>query len=199
MSLELRAAAEMVAILRRIGLPALVGGLVASSIYGVPRSTHDVDLATRMQASDVDRLLRELGDRYYASREAIAEAVVACTCFNLIDYATMLKIDIFVLDDSPFSDAELAEVRDVEVDTGEGLWLPLPRAEDLVVQKLAWFEEGGRTADSQWRDVLGVLRVQRQSLDAGRIRDLAALRRVSDLAARALVEAGVVTADLFGA
>ena len=197
MTLELQAAAEVVAILRGLGLPVLVGGSVASSVYGVPRTTHDVDIVTQFELSDVDALLRALGARYYQSREAIEEAVTMRTCFNLIDYTTMLKIDIFVLGDSAFARAELEGVRDLEVDRATGMWLPLPRVEDLIVQKLAWFEEGGRVADSQWRDVLGMLRVQRAALDLARLADLAELRDVGVLARLALVEAGIVTAGLF--
>jgi hypothetical protein len=196
-TLELQAAAEVVAILRGLGLPVLVGGSVASSVYGVPRTTHDVDIVTQFELSDVDALLRALGARYYQSREAIEEAVTMRTCFNLIDYTTMLKIDIFVLGDSAFARAELEGVRDLEVDRATGMWLPLPRVEDLIVQKLAWFEEGGRVADSQWRDVLGMLRVQRAALDLARLADLAELRDVGVLARLALVEAGIVTAGLF--
>ena len=197
MTLELQAAAEVVAILRGLGLPVLVGGSVASSVYGVPRTTHDVDIVTQFELSDVDALLRALGARYYQSREAIEEAVTMRTCFNLIDYTTMLKIDIFVLGDSAFARAELEGVSDLEVDRATGMWLPLPRVEDLIVQKLAWFEEGGRVADSQWRDVLGMLRVQRAALDLARLADLAELRDVGVLARLALVEAGIVTAGLF--
>ena len=91
----------------------------------------------------------------------------------------------------------LRGVRDLEVDRATGMWLPLPRVEDLIVQKLAWFEEGGRVADSQWRDVLGMLRVQRAALDLARLADLAELRDVGVLARLALVEAGIVTAGLF--
>ena len=196
-TLELQAAAEVVAILRGLGLPALVGGSVASSVYGVPRTTHDVDIVTQFELSDVYALLRAFGARYYQSREAIEEAVTMRTCFNLIDYTTMLKIDIFVLGDSAFARAELEGVRDLEVDRATGMWLPLPRVEDLIVQKLAWFEEGGRVADSQWRDVLGMLRVQRAALDLARLADLAELRDVGVLARLALVEAGIVTAGLF--
>lgn len=197
MTPELRAAAAVVGLLRGLGLPVFVGGSVASSLYGMPRSTHDVDLVTRMELSDVSALIRALGGRYYCSREAIDEAVAARTYFNLIDYTTMLKIDIFVLGDSPFADAELAGVRDLEIDRATKLWLPLPRVEDLIVQKLAWFDEGGQVADTQWRDVLGMLRVQRAVLDLTRLAELAHLRGVSGLARRALVEAGVVAAELF--
>lgn len=198
MTPELQAATEMVAIFRGIGLPVLVGGSVASSLYGVPRSTHDIDLAAPMRRSHVSPLMRALGTRFYASEPAIIEAIEAASCFNLIDYETMLKIDVFVLDDGPFATEELANVRDVAVDRATNLWLPLPRVEDLVVQKLAWFAAGQGVSDSQWRDVLGMLRVQRDVIDLERTRRLATLRDVSNLAERALLDAGLVSGNLFG-
>lgn len=38
-------------------------------------------------------------------------------------------------------------------------------AEDIILRKLMWFEEGGRVSDRQWRDMLGVVRVHRGKLD----------------------------------
>jgi len=45
----------------------------------------------------------------------------------------------------------------------------IPRATqdaDFVLQKLAWFKQGGGTSERQWGDVLGILRMQPKLDDA---------------------------------
>jgi hypothetical protein len=63
-------------------------------------------------------------------------------------------------------------------------------AEHTVLRKLEWFRRGGERSDRQWRDVVGVLRVQRDRLDHGELAAWAERLGVADLVARALREAG---------
>jgi len=37
--------------------------------------------------------------------------------------------------------------------------------EDVVLNKLAWYELGNRVSDQQWRDIQSILRVQGDTLD----------------------------------
>jgi len=60
-----------------------------------------------------------------------------------------------------------------------------------VLAKLDWYEEGGRVSDRQWRDVLGVLKLQRSSLDLAYMRKWADELRVRDLLEKAFVASGL--------
>lgn len=50
-------ALRVVAVLDDLGIPYVLGGSLASSLVGEPRATADVDLAIRIAASDVARLV----------------------------------------------------------------------------------------------------------------------------------------------
>jgi hypothetical protein len=61
--------------------------------------------------------------------------------------------------------------------------------EDILLQKLRWYGRGGETSERQWRDILGIIRVQAQRLDREYLRVNAPVLGVADLLARALREA----------
>jgi hypothetical protein len=98
---------EMAALLERLRIPCLAAGSLASSFHGEPRSTNDVDFVVDLAPGRIPDLMIALGDRYYASADAMAEAVRAGGAFNLIHCATAVKVDLFVAGDDAF-DAERA-------------------------------------------------------------------------------------------
>jgi hypothetical protein len=71
-------------------------------------------------------------------------------------------------------------------------------AEDTVLTKLEWYRMGGEdfgelsraVSEQQWRDVLGVLKVQGERLDLAYLRRWAAALSVADLLEQALAQAG---------
>lgn len=61
-------------------------------------------------------------------------------------------------------------------------------AEDVVLAKLEWFRMGGDVSERQWRDILGVLKVQQSTLDVDYLERWAQELGVADLMQRALEE-----------
>ncbi len=37
--------------------------------------------------------------------------------------------------------------------------------EDIILNKLVWYKTGGETSERQWNDVIGIIKVQGESLD----------------------------------
>lgn len=48
--------------------------------------------------------------------------------------------------------------------TENGQILYVASAEDIIIEKLKWYESGGRITDRQWNDLLGVSQVQGNKL-----------------------------------
>jgi hypothetical protein len=65
-------------------------------------------------------------------------------------------------------------------------------AEDIILRKLMWFEQGARVSDRQWRDMLGVVRARRGELDHGYLDEHARGLGLSELLAQLLAAAGNV-------
>lgn len=94
--------------LDRCGIMYLVGGSVASSINGEPRSTLDIDMVVELTASQVSPLIDALGDDFYADSEALLRAVASRSSANLIDLRTSMKVDLFVAGGSPIDEQQMA-------------------------------------------------------------------------------------------
>ena len=172
--------------LDRLGVPHAVVGSLASSLYGIPRSTNDVDIVAALRPDHAARLAGALANEFYVDQDMISDAIARKSEFNVIHLATMFKIDIFVPAVDPASQAQIT--RSAPVDAGGDIKLPVASAEDVTVQKLLWFRKGGETSERQWLDTLGVIAVQGDRLDMAYLRQTARAVGVEDLLDRALIE-----------
>lgn len=157
-------ALRVAAILERHGISYALGGSLASSMFGEPRGTIDIDMAIRLEHQQFDDLVDTLGIEFYVPAEAAQQAIEQGTSFNLIDEAG-LKVDLFVLGDSPLDRRQIEHRRRVMVqeDPPQHLWVTAPA--EQVLRKLEWYQAGGQVSERQWRDVVGILRTQGRSLD----------------------------------
>lgn len=178
-------------ILDTIGVPYLLGGSLASSMLGEPRATVDIDVAVELRSAGVPALLAALGPEYYVDEGAIRQAVARHGTFNAIHQPTVLKVDFFVLGDAEFDRTQLARRRLSAPLGGSDRRIFVSSAEDLILRKLDWYRQGGGVSDRQWRDVLGVMKVQSVALDLAHLRRWAGPLGLADLLERALAEAGL--------
>ena len=166
----------------------LVGGSVASSYYGTPRSTQDVDLVADLRIAHAIPLVEALKNAYYVDLDRILDSVRRKRSFNVIYLATMFKVDVFVLkEDDPLAKEELRRRQRIEV--ADEIYLDIASAEDTILQKLIWYQQAGGVSDRQWNDLLGVLKVQSQRLDQDYLYRWAGHKGIDALLEKALSEA----------
>lgn len=163
-----------------------VGGSIASSFAGEPRSTVDIDIVAAIEERHIDALVLALSPEFYVDADALRRATRTHSSTNLIHQATQLKVDLFVAGGTPLDARQLA--RRLCVDLGDGRRLYVHPPEDILLQKLRWYRRGGEVSDRQWRDIAAIVRVQAELLDRGYLRENAQVLGVSDLLERALAE-----------
>lgn len=174
-------------VLERLGVGYFLGGSLASSFQGEPRSTNDVDLVVDLREEQVVPLAEGLGPDFDVDQVALARAARERTSWNLLYLPTATKIDLFVLRATPFDRSEFERRRRVEVRAGRTLYVKSP--EDTVLRKLLWFRSGGGVSDRQWRDVVQVLRHSGRAMDPGYLDRWASQLGLGELLARARAEA----------
>jgi hypothetical protein len=175
--------------LNALGVPYAIGGSLASAVHGVMRTTMDVDLVADLRLEHAELLAQALGDSFYVDAEMVRDAIRRHSSFNLIHLETMFKVDICVAKPRPFDRSQLARRQLVLVSEEPERRAYVTSAEDIVLAKIEWYRMGGEISDRQWRDVLGVLKVQGDRLDRDYVRQMASELGVSDLLERATIEA----------
>jgi hypothetical protein len=173
----------------QLGINHLIGGSLASSVHGIFRLTNDIDMVAEVREKDLESLASLLDAEFDTDRDMIRDAIRHRGSFNVIHRDSGYKVDVFIPRYDLWVLRQLERGRDIEIDPETHEKLTFTSPEDIILQKLVWFRLGGMVQEQQWRDVIGVLRVQAGSLEDAYLDEWAPALEVSDLLAKARAEA----------
>ena len=177
---------ELKEALDRTGIDYMVVGSLASSAHSLPRATRDVALIILITPQQVKRLAATLRPKFYVSEDAALEAIRQFASFNAIHEETFYQADLFVMEPTPFNQAQFERREEIGLDPENKITMMFQSAEDTVLSKLDWFRQGQEVSERQWQDVMGILRAQGDELDLAYMRRWAANLGIDDLLQRAL-------------
>lgn len=186
-------AAKIGKILDELSIPYYVGGSIASSAHGEPRSTLDADIAVSIGEDRARLLIEAMQPEFYISSTSVAEALSGrMTTFNVIHLETSIKADIYLIRlNNEYERSQLARRQRYSSDDRPELNFYICTPEDIVLQKLVWYRIGRRQSDKQWRDILGVLKLQGENLDLAYLQHWAERLNLTQLLTQARTEAGL--------
>jgi hypothetical protein len=170
---------RLVSLLREADVPFMVTGSLASTAYGEPRATRDVDIVIDPAPAGLDALISLLRPEFYVSADAARDALRERGMFNVIHLETGWKVDLIVRKDRPFSREEFARRRPAHL-FGSDVFVVSP--EDSLLSKLEWAQKGG--SEQQLRDAAGI--AARTPLDSAYLHRQAAALGITDLLERVL-------------
>jgi hypothetical protein len=178
-------------IFESLNIPYYITRGVCAIAYGEPRTTRDLDLVIELKPTEIMAMVAKLeAEGFYCPSDTISEIqsgkarVLSVTHMQLV-----LNADIVLNAKTDFdrSKMERRRLEAIGLDESEQFWLASP--EDVILAKLLWGQQS--QSEKQWRDVLGVLKVQGNSLDFAYLTQWAAQLDVTDLLQRAIATAGL--------
>lgn len=175
-------------VLEELGVPYIIGGSLASTLYGMVRTTQDSDIITEMRPEHILPFVSSLENEFFIDEEMIADSIQHNSSFNIIHRKTTFKVDIFIPRPRPFQRSQLARAQRQTFELGTEISANFASPEDTILSKLEWYRLGGEVSERQWRDILGVLKTKAGELDLGYLQKWAADLKIADLLNLALNE-----------
>jgi hypothetical protein len=188
----MRSAAEafepLRAALERAEVRYAIGGSWASTAFGEPRLTQDVDILADFTGKSLDCFLAGLPESFFVDPQDARAAFRLGRPFNVIYMPLAFKFDFFSARAFPLGVQELDRA---VLLSGNGLSespVLFVTPEDILLAKLHWFREGGGVSAVQWRDIQGIVRSCRDTLDYLYLHDNSSRLGILSLLEKALSE-----------
>lgn len=161
---------SVVALLESQSITYMIVGSFASTVYGEPRFTLDIDIVVDLQPSQVGALCDAFpAGEFYLSRPAAEDAVRKRRQFNVIHPASGNKIDFMVARGDAWGRTQLGRrqrrpfLPDCEAFTAS--------PEDVILAKMIYYREG--KSEKHTRDICGMLKISGNSIDRAYIAEWA--------------------------
>lgn len=157
----------VLSVLDRLEIPYYVCGSLASSSYGFPRLTYNIDIVASFNEVDLNEFCGLLKPAFFVDPMRAMDFVERGRSLSAIHRKSVFKFNFFSSPMTDFGCAQL-ERRRFEYSAMPGfeeVKFAICTAEDSILSKLDWYRQGRGLLDQHWNDILGMITVQRRSLD----------------------------------
>ena len=153
---------RVIVVLEDLGITYMVVGSVASSAYGEPRRTQDIDVVVDLRPDQVKPLCAAFAeDDYYVDSVTAMEAVQRASQFNVIHSGSGTKIDFMIARKDAWGRMQLSRRQKVHALPERDAYFARP--EDIIIEKMEYYRQGG--SEKHLRDITGVLKISGEKVD----------------------------------
>lgn len=180
-------ATQLHSIFTDAGVPYYITGGVAAITHGEPRTTRDLDIVLAISPADLNQLVNTLEKAgFYVSgvEDFIAGRM---TTLQITHLETISRADLVIANVNEYEQLKFERRCLCPFPNGTEVYLSSP--EDLIISKLRWGQRN--QSEKQWRDVLGVLKIQQEDLDFEYLYQWASRFGLEEELEKATTEAGV--------
>ena len=157
---------KVVSIFDSLEIPYFIGGSVASSLLGIFRHTNDIDLVGAFTGNEADAFHQAVKSDFYIDYETFLEAIKTETSFSILHLETMIKVDVFIKKRDAWSNQAFSRRKKTAFgDDLNPIEIYLPSVEDMILQKLIWFELSGGKSERQWNDVKNMIKLKANQIN----------------------------------
>jgi hypothetical protein len=189
-------AALLAQILNTANIPYYITGGVTAIAHGEPRATIDLDVVISIDLADLPTLAAnfEAQGFYVAGLTDVLSG--SLQCLNITHLETIENVDLMISGREEYDLIKFVGVASPLANRKRLYTLPgsgevaIASPEDVIISKLIWRRES--QSDKQWRDILGVLKVQQEKLDFGYLQGWVERFGIEADWQRAKVEAGII-------
>ena len=159
---QFRLLEEIITKLNGNNIQYMLTGSIVSSLQGVPRSTHNIDIIVPISKNDLTKFTRGFPkEEFYYRRKTIEQAIDNKTQFNLISTEFGDMIDFWLLTDSEFDKSRFSRRLDIKF-LDLNIFVSSP--EDTILEKLLWSKLSGGSK-KHFLDALKVYELQLDLMD----------------------------------
>ena len=159
---QFRLLEEIIKKLESSSIPYMLTGSIVSSLQGVPRSTHDIDVIISISEKDIEKIISNFSkEDFYYNEETIKNAVRKKSQFNLINQDYGDKIDFWLLTESGFDKSRFSRRQKIKF---MDFNIVVSTPEDTILEKLYWSKLSGGSK-KHYLDALRVYELQQEILD----------------------------------
>lgn len=150
-------------LLADLKIPYLLTGSFASSYYGFPRATHDIDFVMEIEIENYPKMKNAFGKLekdFLIDLIEMQESIKKHFQFSILHVESQIKVDFWPMKKNEFNTSRLKRKRE-EIIFNHKVWMISP--EDLILTKLLLCKE--IRSERHLRDCIGIIKVQAGILD----------------------------------